>query len=186
MTRRLKRLCLPAAMLWLSLGGAFAQTNIVRFDLGDFTLLSLTNRKVTIMPLDAPWNAGGKIIARDKRTYTASNGVFFVTNMVAGDYQGEILAPPASTPFYFTVTNSATVMDAGEQRIPTDQAGVIALGYTRAQVDALLAAQSNSLWNLMASMSFTNAPSAPAILVGLLSESGAQLVSENGSSLIPE
>jgi hypothetical protein len=123
-----------------------AQTNIVKFDLGNFTAQHLSGRKVTITPLDAPYNSGGKIVARDKRTFTTdTNGIFYTTNTVAMDYMCEILAPPASTPFYIAVTNSGTnVMDAYGLRIPTANSSVDELGYTRAQVDDKISGATNA------------------------------------------
>lgn len=141
--RRVRKLLpsLSALCFLLSAFALAAQTNIVRFDLGSFTSTALTNRKVTLTPLDAPWSKGGKLIAADKLTCTSdSAGRFDITNMLAADYQGEILAPPASSIFYLTITNSGpNIQYAADRRIPNTTLAVKELGYTRSEVDTLLA-----------------------------------------------
>ena len=144
----LRFICAMACLLFVlgTPGVAHAQTNIVRFDLGNLSLQSITNRKVILTPLDAPFNAGGRIIVADKRSFTSgTNGIFDATNTAApADYQVEVTAPPASSIFYISVTNSGTnIQYAADRRVPTTSAAVNELGYTRAEVDALIAAVEN-------------------------------------------
>lgn len=109
--------------LVLVAGAALGATNAVKFELGDFTSQGTTNRKVLVKPLFAPVNVGGTVISVDPVMYNSGNGFFWVSNMVAGSYQVELLAPPAVTRFTVGIPDTNGVLSAGDWLIsPTNTA----------------------------------------------------------------
>ncbi len=145
---KMKNAWLRRAVAWLLiLHSSFfilhsaSATATVKFDLVNFTASSVTNRKVIIQPLTAPANQGGQVMIGDTALYTATNGIFYVSNMIARQYKVELQSPPRTTVIYIEVTNSSSLLDAGTLLIANP--GDTPSYYTKEQQDALAASLTN-------------------------------------------
>lgn len=86
---------------------AVTTTNVVVFNLADFTSQPATNRKVVIKPLSAPVGDTNTIFSLDWRTFTSdSSGMFSVSNMTPGLYSIELQSPPTLTKFTIGVSST--------------------------------------------------------------------------------
>lgn len=116
---------------------ASAQVDVY-VDLANFGLLSVSNRPVTIKPYSEN-DYTGKLIVRDEwTTKTPTNsGDFWLSNMVPAVYD-IIVAGKVQSVFRINITNTSGAIGADSNRVAVGS--TVTVGYTKAQIDALLAA----------------------------------------------
>ncbi len=110
----------------------------VCFDLSQWGVNQVTNRKVLITPLslNAP---GGTIAPQDAWMFVSdTNGVFWVSNMLSGTYRGEVQSPPSRTGFDFFVDTTNRTQYAGSNTMTLPSAVNLQDYYTAAQTDAAI------------------------------------------------
>ncbi len=95
---------------------AFGSTNMVIFNLADFTSQVITNRQVKIEPRSTP-RAGqtNAVLSRDSLIrYSDTNGTFILTNMSYGTYLCTLLGPYAKSEFRIYVPETNDVFNASD------------------------------------------------------------------------
>lgn len=132
---RLQRGIWCMAVVWLGMP-AFGVT--VRFALSDFLAQPAANRRVLVAPLGPTTNASGVVSADLLRFTTDTNGVFWMSNVVAGYYEAQVQAPPTRSTLLFRFPSGTDTVEAKDYLVPP-AAAPLNLGYTRGEVDALIA-----------------------------------------------
>lgn len=98
------------AVAALVVGGVCAEGAQVFCELGDFQLLSVTNRKVLVRPVDADVSSTKTLVA-DPKVFDSGSGTFWISNMVSGNYTFEIQGPPASKRYNIFVPDTNGVLN---------------------------------------------------------------------------
>ena len=158
--------CVAALAAIASATAAEVQHN-VHFELSQWGVNEVTNRKVLIKPLflNAP---AGTLAPEDVWMFTSdTNGGFWVSNMLSGTYHGEIQAPPTRTEFDFYVDTTNATQQAGDHLIEIPEPVNLQFLYTAAQTDAAISnalAGAESNFTASATNLSANAPANGALL----------------------
>jgi len=110
----------------------------VYFNLWNLAGQPATNRVCLVIPADVVGN-NALVLSDRVRTNSGAAGAFWVSNMVAGTYTLEVQAPPSTTRFDFWVDSTNAVQYARSNLVVTPSTNP-SVFYTKAQVDALIAA----------------------------------------------
>lgn len=112
----------------------------VVFDLGNIIGGPATNRVMQIRPANGPFTWRGRLIAQDViKSVTTTDGTV-TNNLLPALYTIDVQAPPAASRFYITVPDTNATLYASDLVETNLTTGTAAGAYSRAQVDALLAA----------------------------------------------
>jgi hypothetical protein len=129
-----------AAVLLAILGLSMPAWGVtVRFALSDFTAQPAANRRVLVAPLGPTTNESAVVSADLARYTTDTNGVFWMSNVVAGYYEAQVQAPPTRSTLLFQFPGGTNTVEAKDYLVPPADAP-LNLAYTKAEVDALIAA----------------------------------------------
>lgn len=99
-------------LAWFCVCVGNADAAHVYFNLQNFTAQSVSNKTFKIAPASMPSTSGGAIIVREPFTTNTGSGTFYISNVVAGNYDCTVSTPILPTTFRIPVPDTNGVVYA--------------------------------------------------------------------------